>query len=1027
MTAFTLDDTPPSESDEDVEVKANPELSELRQSSGVYEVDVMDLTKTMDTTPIAEPIDVDAIALSNTHNSGNGDENEQQRASSESRKETSSVEVDPGSPFLKGEEPEIDERECTIRPFSLKLAPKLNRIANILTQYLPANYDSNTDQPPEPIELTSQRITEMAKSYELRLDEILDMEFEGKKLVDEAKFDRKAMNPWRICQEILEIGDKRGMEILCDQITWNGLPIFKMPGKKKARLPKSSASIVDNYHFERDDIDSGLVVKAHPEKIEGYHRMTTRTKSKSRALSPSVSLNDDNEEEEKEQEKEKKKKEKDLRVPHVVDDDDDFDTGAFSKAKTTTLSLSSSRVKPFPTEATFYSDIDNMDVEDSQSFAHRKVTVTKKYVRKSELDAFRRPNKRIESMASRPEPSFTPGYKMKQGLTSDLIKGAKEANLEESFQRRLNVSGTLDSEMREFFEGNIWAEGVRENSLGRRCASKRRRRNSSVRSCCSAPSSLNSTRRSKNSSFLSALPRAEIRGEDVERDKNIFEYLSGLFAAAGGGGGRKRPAIGRLFYKDPDDKAISAKDHSSLDKIDTQTRDGSEVFSAASRSSKKPGSSYDGDERNRGLFDESDFSSFTSECDQALRHHRHFVSRPLVDRIRHPRLESFYRHGKKQRVSSRNYFVDMDSSRAESLYTPDAESRAESESVSERAISSSTRDASDADGEQYNDDDNSSFELESFPGFPGDDGKIDISSPLPLFNFGPVADVDNDPGADSDMVPSSTLSAADASTTTWTRRDAYPIDIVKMARKKSDPNQSCTTSSTTISVGLESDIDSEMSNSMALFPSLSVAPFQKNGVAFSVKESRPLLLRANIDGFHNFAPCTFSVKRRYKEFRMLYMALMINSSQIKLYGDQILNWPSFPKKSIFDLYNSEPVRQFLGLNLDVGIGMTPTRIDGMELFLVIARDGKDKDALRRRLAVREQHLSRARDAFATGRSVMGGATLNEETLQMDGSLLLLDFPTLEDAKEYVRTDPYVTGKVWEEVEVKPFKLARLAV
>ncbi|KAJ3212158.1 hypothetical protein HDU67_003994 [Dinochytrium kinnereticum] len=103
---------------------------------------------------------------------------------------------------------------------------------------------------------------------------------------------------------------------------------------------------------------------------------------------------------------------------------------------------------------------------------------------------------------------------------------------------------------------------------------------------------------------------------------------------------------------------------------------------------------------------------------------------------------------------------------------------------------------------------------------------------------------------------------------------------------------------------------------------------------------------------------------------------------------------------------------------------TPTTRD---LFIVLAKDGKDSDALSRRLAVRESHLARAKDAFAKGQSVMGGATLNAETGNMDGSVLVLDFPTIEEAEEYVRGDPYVVGGVWKEVEVKPFRLARLAV
>ncbi|KAJ3165816.1 hypothetical protein HK101_012073 [Irineochytrium annulatum] len=94
-------------------------------------------------------------------------------------------------------------------------------------------------------------------------------------------------------------------------------------------------------------------------------------------------------------------------------------------------------------------------------------------------------------------------------------------------------------------------------------------------------------------------------------------------------------------------------------------------------------------------------------------------------------------------------------------------------------------------------------------------------------------------------------------------------------------------------------------------------------------------------------------------------------------------------------------------------------------FIVIAKDGKDAGALDRRLKVREEHLARNKESFDKGISVLGGATLDPETGKMSGSVLILDVPTFEDAAAYVRSDPYVTGDVWRDYEILPFKLARM--
>ena len=54
--------------------------------------------------------------------------------------------------------------------------------------------------------------------------------------------------------------------------------------------------------------------------------------------------------------------------------------------------------------------------------------------------------------------------------------------------------------------------------------------------------------------------------------------------------------------------------------------------------------------------------------------------------------------------------------------------------------------------------------------------------------------------------------------------------------------------------------------------------------------------------------------------------------------------------------------------------------------------------------------------------LVGGAILDEDG-EMIGSMLLLDFPGREDLDAWLERDPYVTGQVWREIEVDPFRTA----
>ena len=91
-------------------------------------------------------------------------------------------------------------------------------------------------------------------------------------------------------------------------------------------------------------------------------------------------------------------------------------------------------------------------------------------------------------------------------------------------------------------------------------------------------------------------------------------------------------------------------------------------------------------------------------------------------------------------------------------------------------------------------------------------------------------------------------------------------------------------------------------------------------------------------------------------------------------------------------------------------------------FMIIGRDGTDADAPARRQAVRPTHLAGIQPFVDAGNILMGGAILDDGGT-MVGSVILADFPSREELDAWLDRDPYITGGVWQEVEVAPFRVA----
>jgi uncharacterized protein len=87
-------------------------------------------------------------------------------------------------------------------------------------------------------------------------------------------------------------------------------------------------------------------------------------------------------------------------------------------------------------------------------------------------------------------------------------------------------------------------------------------------------------------------------------------------------------------------------------------------------------------------------------------------------------------------------------------------------------------------------------------------------------------------------------------------------------------------------------------------------------------------------------------------------------------------------------------------------------------FLIIARDGGDAAALERRLAARPAHIARGDAQAATGEQVFGAAILGGDGA-MAGSIMVVEAESREALGRWLAAEPYVTGGVWQRVEIHP--------
>jgi uncharacterized protein YciI len=94
----------------------------------------------------------------------------------------------------------------------------------------------------------------------------------------------------------------------------------------------------------------------------------------------------------------------------------------------------------------------------------------------------------------------------------------------------------------------------------------------------------------------------------------------------------------------------------------------------------------------------------------------------------------------------------------------------------------------------------------------------------------------------------------------------------------------------------------------------------------------------------------------------------------------------------------------------------------MNQYLITAYDYTDAGALERRMDVRPRHFDIAKKLKRSDNFIFGGAILNDEG-KMIGSIMVMQFESGGQLEKWQQTEPYITQKIWESYDIKPFKVA----
>jgi uncharacterized protein YciI len=83
------------------------------------------------------------------------------------------------------------------------------------------------------------------------------------------------------------------------------------------------------------------------------------------------------------------------------------------------------------------------------------------------------------------------------------------------------------------------------------------------------------------------------------------------------------------------------------------------------------------------------------------------------------------------------------------------------------------------------------------------------------------------------------------------------------------------------------------------------------------------------------------------------------------------------------------------------------------------------DSMEKRMAARPAHVARLQALQEQGRLILAGPfpavdSVDPGVAGFSGSLIVVEFASLQEAESWAQADPYVAGGVYTQVTVKPF-------
>jgi uncharacterized protein len=105
----------------------------------------------------------------------------------------------------------------------------------------------------------------------------------------------------------------------------------------------------------------------------------------------------------------------------------------------------------------------------------------------------------------------------------------------------------------------------------------------------------------------------------------------------------------------------------------------------------------------------------------------------------------------------------------------------------------------------------------------------------------------------------------------------------------------------------------------------------------------------------------------------------------------------------------------------LGTGWSGCSSVGIVKFMVLAWDVPGDSGLALRDRLREDHTDTITARFREG-SVLLGAGIYDEASEVRGSVVIMDCESRASVDSYLQSEPFLTGGLWERVEVHELKL-----